>query len=79
MSQFIFLLVIIKVYNFITLTDFLQGRKLTMCQNHVHYAQGVAVDPFGSLIASLSADRTLKFYTETKKKKERFKCVHTSV
>lgn len=55
------------------------GRKLTMCQNHVHYAQGVAVDPFGSLIASLSADRTLKFYTETKKKKERFKCVHTSV
>ena len=49
--------------------------KLAQLTNHTHYVQGVSVDPFGKLYASLSADRTMRCWVDRKKKtkkKERF-------
>lgn len=54
--------------------DTKEGKKLAMCQNHSHYVQGIAIDPFGTLVASLSADRSIRFYEESKKTgKDRYK------
>lgn len=59
--------------------DVKEAKKIAHCQNHSHYCQGVAMDPFGVLVASLSADRSLRFYSEFKKKgNERFKPKATS-
>ena len=37
---------------------------------HTHYIQGIAFDPFDEIVASLSADRTIRFYSTTTKKKK---------
>ena len=37
---------------------------------HTHYVQGCSFDPFGQIVASLSADRTLRFYQQVKKNKK---------
>ena len=38
---------------------------------HTHYVQGCSIDPFGLIVASLSSDRTLRFYQEVKRKKQK--------
>lgn len=46
------------------------AKKLGQVQVHTHYVQGVSFDPLGVWVASLSADRTLRFYREFKKSKK---------
>ena len=37
---------------------------------HTHYIQGIAFDPFGQIVVSLSADRTMRVYQAMKKSKK---------
>lgn len=54
-------------------------------EGHLHYVQGVAWDPLGQYIASLSSDRTCKIYANKPQGKSKnaekvnFVCQHTLV
>lgn len=56
-----------------------------MLEGHLHYVQGVAWDPLGQYIASLSSDRTCKIYANKPQGKSKntekmnFVCQHTLV
>lgn len=54
-------------------------------EGHLHYVQGVAWDPLGQYIASMSSDRTCKIYANKPQGKSKnaekvnFVCQHTLV
>lgn len=48
--------------------DVSKGQKLSIFNEHKSYVQGVAWDPLGQYIATLSCDRTLRVYSTQKKR-----------
>lgn len=46
----------------IALVPFMSGTNLQTLDTHAHYVQGVAWDPLGKYVASLSSDRTCRVY-----------------
>lgn len=47
---------------------FVSGTNLQTLDAHAHYVQGVAWDPLGKYVASLSSDRTCRIYINKPKK-----------
>eukprot|EP00897_Mesotaenium_endlicherianum_P005631 jgi/Mesen1/5096/ME000252S04207 len=63
--------------------DITKGSVLAYLTEHKHYVQGVACDPLGQYLATISADRTCCIYTRSSCKgkgrtsKELYSCHHT--
>lgn len=49
----------------------LQGSVHQILDSHCHYVQGVAWDPLGKYVASLSSDRTCRVYVNKPQKKSK--------
>ncbi|GFO43029.1 chromatin assembly factor 1 subunit b [Plakobranchus ocellatus] len=47
--------------------DVVKGSKIAMFTEHKSYVQGVAFDPLGNFVATLSADRSLRIYNTNSK------------
>jgi len=50
------------VYVLILHDSCLSGTNLQTLETHAHYVQGVAWDPLGKYVSSLSSDRTCRIY-----------------
>ncbi|KAM0881973.1 hypothetical protein ACQ4PT_032600 [Festuca glaucescens] len=78
-------LVSASVDNSCIIWDANKGAVQQMLEGHLHYVQGVAWDPLGQYIASLSSDRTCKIYANKPQGKSKnmekmnFVCQHTLV
>ncbi|GFR69494.1 chromatin assembly factor 1 subunit B [Elysia marginata] len=60
-----------SVDNCAIIWDVVKGTKLAIFNEHKSYVQGVAFDPLGNYVATLSADRSLRIYNTSSKL-----CVH---
>ncbi|KAK3120821.1 hypothetical protein QOZ80_8BG0642180 [Eleusine coracana subsp. coracana] len=78
-------LVSASVDNTCIIWDAFKGTVQQKLEGHLHYVQGVAWDPLGQFIASLSSDRTCKIYANKPQgklknaEKMNFVCQHTLV
>eukprot|EP00249_Psilotum_nudum_P006047 c19416_g1_i3 orf=1289-2350(-) len=52
-----------SVDNSVIIWDVTKGIPLQVLEDHLHYVQGVAWDPAGQFIASISGDRTCRIYS----------------
>ncbi|KAI5077426.1 hypothetical protein GOP47_0007250 [Adiantum capillus-veneris] len=52
-----------SVDNTVIIWDIAKGNPQQVLKDHMHYVQGVAWDPIGQYIASISGDRTCRIYT----------------
>lgn len=60
---------IYSLYYWLPVLDFYaSGTNLQTLDSHAHYVQGVAWDPLGKYVASLSSDRTCRIYINKPKK-----------
>ncbi|EAZ05333.1 hypothetical protein OsI_27538 [Oryza sativa Indica Group] len=78
-------LVSASVDNSCIVWDAIKGSVQQKLEGHLHYVQGVAWDPLGQYIASLSSDRTCRIYANKPQGKSKntdrmkFACQHTLV
>uniref|UniRef100_A0A0E0APZ2 CAF-1 p60 homolog n=1 Tax=Oryza glumipatula TaxID=40148 RepID=A0A0E0APZ2_9ORYZ len=78
-------LVSASVDNSCIVWDAIKGSVQQKLEGHLHYVQGVAWDPLGQYIASLSSDRTCRIYANKPQGKSKntdrmnFVCQHTLV
>ncbi|RUS85970.1 hypothetical protein EGW08_006240 [Elysia chlorotica] len=56
-----------SVDNSAIIWDVVKGSKVAMFNEHKSYVQGVAFDPLGNFVATLSADRSLRIYNTSSK------------
>ncbi|XP_006659032.1 chromatin assembly factor 1 subunit FAS2 homolog [Oryza brachyantha] len=78
-------LVSASVDNSCIIWDAIKGSVQQKLEGHLHYVQGVAWDPLGQYVASLSSDRTCRIYANKPQGKSKnvekmnFVCQHTLV